>query len=116
MNGFVSNLQMGWEEPTLPALCERLATFARVILFDKRGVGRVEPRTADGPSRTLRRGIELEPLTPACRLVPVLAPVTSRSPKALSAVSGGRAYRQRTRGDNDCAQCPHRALGDLVGI
>jgi len=37
--GWVSHLEAGWEEPTLAQFYERLATFSRLILFDKRGTG-----------------------------------------------------------------------------
>ena len=32
--GFVSNLEYGWEEPTLARFYERLASFCRLIIFD----------------------------------------------------------------------------------
>src|SRR4029077_13877599 len=37
--GWVSQLEVAWEEPTLARFYERLATFSRLILFDKRGTG-----------------------------------------------------------------------------
>lgn len=37
--GFVSHLEHQWEEPGLARFLERLATFSRVITFDKRGTG-----------------------------------------------------------------------------
>ena len=37
--GFISNLEVYWEEPTLARLLSRLSSFCRVILFDKRGTG-----------------------------------------------------------------------------
>lgn len=37
--GFISNLELGWEEPGLAGFYERLASFSRLILFDKRGTG-----------------------------------------------------------------------------
>jgi class 3 adenylate cyclase len=37
--GWVSHLEVAWEEPTLARFYERLATFSRLILFDKRGTG-----------------------------------------------------------------------------
>jgi pimeloyl-ACP methyl ester carboxylesterase len=38
-HGFVSNIEVFWEEPTCARFLERLAKFARVIVFDKRGTG-----------------------------------------------------------------------------
>ena len=37
--GFVSNVEHWWDEPAAARFFERLATFSRVILFDKRGTG-----------------------------------------------------------------------------
>ena len=37
--GFVSHLQVDWEEPRYAHLLERLASFSRLIVFDKRGTG-----------------------------------------------------------------------------
>jgi class 3 adenylate cyclase len=37
--GFVSNVEAMWDEPLLARFLERLASFSRLILFDKRGTG-----------------------------------------------------------------------------
>jgi pimeloyl-ACP methyl ester carboxylesterase len=37
--GWVSHVEYGWEEPSLAYFYRRLATFSRLILFDKRGTG-----------------------------------------------------------------------------
>jgi class 3 adenylate cyclase len=37
--GFISHLDLVWEDPRLAAALRRLGTFARVIAFDKRGTG-----------------------------------------------------------------------------
>ena len=37
--GFVSNIEIYWEEPHFARWLRRLASFARVITFDKRGTG-----------------------------------------------------------------------------
>jgi pimeloyl-ACP methyl ester carboxylesterase len=37
--GFISHVEHGWELPGLAAFNRRLASFARVMLFDKRGTG-----------------------------------------------------------------------------
>lgn len=37
--GFISHLEIYWEEPLIAAFFNRLARFARVIVFDKRGSG-----------------------------------------------------------------------------
>jgi pimeloyl-ACP methyl ester carboxylesterase len=37
--GWVSNVEECWDQPALAAFLERLASFSRLILFDKRGTG-----------------------------------------------------------------------------
>ena len=37
--GWISHIEHGWEEPGYARFLARLATFARVIIFDKRGTG-----------------------------------------------------------------------------
>jgi hypothetical protein len=37
--GFVSHVEVAWEEPRLSHLLGRLASFSRLIVFDKRGTG-----------------------------------------------------------------------------
>ena len=39
VHGWVSHLDLQWEEPHLAAFLNRLASFARLIIFDKRGTG-----------------------------------------------------------------------------
>lgn len=51
--GWVSNLDVAWEEPAFEAFLQRLAAFARLILFDKRGTG-LSDRVADLPSLEVR--------------------------------------------------------------
>ncbi len=46
--GWVSNLDMMWEEPRLASWLRRLGGFARVMLFDKRGTG-LSDRVTDTP-------------------------------------------------------------------
>jgi len=41
--GWVSNVELMWDDPALASLLRRLAGFARVILFDKRGTGMSDP-------------------------------------------------------------------------
>jgi len=37
--GFISNLDLAWDEPVMAHFFSRLASFSRLILFDKRGTG-----------------------------------------------------------------------------
>ena len=41
--GFATHLELQWELPPFARFCERLASFARVIVFDKRGNGLSDP-------------------------------------------------------------------------
>lgn len=47
--GFVSHLDLAWEEPFLARFLEGLAGFSRVIWFDKRGTGLSDPVGPDVP-------------------------------------------------------------------
>jgi pimeloyl-ACP methyl ester carboxylesterase len=51
--GWVSNIEVFWEEPTLARFLARLASFSRLILFDKRGTG-LSDRVTDMPSLEVR--------------------------------------------------------------
>jgi pimeloyl-ACP methyl ester carboxylesterase/class 3 adenylate cyclase len=46
--GWVSQLDLYWEEPALARFLRRLATFARVIVFDRRGLGLSDRVRAEG--------------------------------------------------------------------
>jgi pimeloyl-ACP methyl ester carboxylesterase len=45
--GWVSNVEVMWEEPRLARFFQRLASFSRLILFDKRGTGLSDPVPED---------------------------------------------------------------------
>jgi class 3 adenylate cyclase/esterase/lipase len=45
--GWVSHIELAWELPDLAAGFERLASFSRLILFDKRGTGMSDPVPPD---------------------------------------------------------------------
>jgi pimeloyl-ACP methyl ester carboxylesterase len=51
--GWISNIEVFWEEPTLARFLRRLASFSRLILFDKRGTG-LSDRVTDMPSLEVR--------------------------------------------------------------
>jgi class 3 adenylate cyclase len=55
--GWVSNIEVMWEEPRLAAFLERLASFSRLILFDKRGTGLSDP-VPDDDLPTLERRMD----------------------------------------------------------
>ena len=45
--GWVSNIDLMWDEPGYAAFLERLASFSRLIIFDKRGTGLSDPVPID---------------------------------------------------------------------
>jgi class 3 adenylate cyclase len=51
--GWVSNIEVYWEEPTMARFLTRLGSFSRLILFDKRGTG-LSDRVTDMPSLEVR--------------------------------------------------------------
>ena len=51
--GWVSNIDVFWEEPSFARLLTRLASFSRLIIFDKRGTG-LSDRVGDMPSLEVR--------------------------------------------------------------
>ncbi len=51
--GWISNIDVFWEEPRVARFFERLASFSRLILFDKRGTG-LSDRVTDMPNLETR--------------------------------------------------------------
>lgn len=47
IQGWVSNLELAWEQPDYAAFLRRLAGFSRLILLDKRGTGLSDRVPAD---------------------------------------------------------------------
>jgi class 3 adenylate cyclase len=57
ITSWATNLDVMWEAPGLPAYLRRLASFARVVCFDKRGTGVSDPVPLDDPP-TLERWMD----------------------------------------------------------
>jgi class 3 adenylate cyclase len=55
--GWISNVELAWEEPNLRRFLERLASFSRLILFDKRGTG-LSDRVPDHKLPTLEQRMD----------------------------------------------------------
>ena len=55
--GWVSHVELAWEEPTLARFLGRLASFSRLILFDKRGTG-LSDRVSDDKLPTLEERMD----------------------------------------------------------
>jgi pimeloyl-ACP methyl ester carboxylesterase len=51
--GFATHLELQWEAPPFARFCERLSSFSRLIIFDKRGTGLSDPVT-EVPTLELR--------------------------------------------------------------
>jgi pimeloyl-ACP methyl ester carboxylesterase/class 3 adenylate cyclase len=47
--GFVSHLDLQWADPRIARFLEKLASFSRLILFDKRGTGLSDPVASPAP-------------------------------------------------------------------
>lgn len=57
VHGWVSHLELMWDEPAIARFHERLAGFSRLILFDKRGTG-LSDRVAENELPTLEQRME----------------------------------------------------------
>jgi class 3 adenylate cyclase len=78
--GFVSNVELSWEEPLFARYLERLASFSRLILFDKRGTG-MSDRVPDSALPGLEVRVD--------DLVAVLDAAGAARPALLSHSEGG---------------------------
>ena len=45
--GWISNIELMWDDPAQARILERFSSFARLILFDKRGTGLSDPVPLD---------------------------------------------------------------------
>ena len=55
--GWVSNIELMWEEPAMARFLDRLASFSRLILFDKRGTG-LSDRVSNNELPTLEQRMD----------------------------------------------------------
>ena len=78
--GGFSNIEVAWEEPSFAAFVRRLAEFARVILFDRRGCG-VSDREGINVIPTLEERME--------DIIAVLGAVGSKKASILGTSEGG---------------------------
>ncbi len=54
--GFISHIEFAWHEPSLARFLRKLSSYARVVAFDKRGMGLSDRSSADvTPSLQQRR-------------------------------------------------------------
>jgi class 3 adenylate cyclase/pimeloyl-ACP methyl ester carboxylesterase len=57
IHGWISHLEYQWEDPALARFLNRLASFSRLIMFDKRGTG-LSDRVAESALPTLEQRID----------------------------------------------------------
>ena len=50
--GFITHLDLVWTDPRYAKFLARLASFSRLILYDKPGTGLSDPRRTSRPSRS----------------------------------------------------------------
>ena len=103
--GWVSNVEVLWEEPALARFLRRLASFSRLILFDKRGTG-LSDRVADLPTLETRMddvravmdtvGSERAALLGYSEGGPMCALFAATYPARTSALIMGGSYARRT--------------------
>ncbi len=65
--GWVSHVELAWELPDLARGFERLASFSRLILFDKRGTGMSDPVAVDEPPTLEQRMDDVRAVMDAVR-------------------------------------------------
>jgi pimeloyl-ACP methyl ester carboxylesterase len=104
--GWVSNIEVSWEEPALSRFLTRLASFSRVILFDKCGTG-LSDRVADMPSLEVRMddvravmdavGSQQAALFGTSEGGPMCALFSATYPMRVSALIMAGSYPRRTR-------------------
>jgi hypothetical protein len=68
VDGYVSNVELGWQNPFRADWYERLASFSRLIISDKRGVG-VSDRVSEHGLPTLEERISM-PSSPGPTMSP----------------------------------------------
>jgi pimeloyl-ACP methyl ester carboxylesterase len=104
--GWVSNIELMWEEPALARFLMRLGSFSRLILFDKRGTG-LSDRVTDMPSLEVRMddvravmdtvGSERAALLGTSEGGPMCALFSATYPLRTSALIMHGSYPRRTR-------------------
>ena len=57
VHGWISHIEHQWEDPSLARFLERLASFSRLITFDKRGTG-LSDRVAENALPTLEQRMD----------------------------------------------------------
>jgi pimeloyl-ACP methyl ester carboxylesterase len=96
VNAWFTDLELQWEEPGLAAFLDRLASFSRLILVDKRGMGRSVRLAPDAlPSIDTRVADLVTVLDAAGRDRVVVASASESGPQAMAFAA---AHPERVRG------------------
>ena len=119
VGGFVSHLEVLWESPLVRAFCERLARFARVILWDKREQGLSDrlgqPPTLEQGMADLRSvmdaaGSERAALVGTSEGGPMSILFAASLPERVSHLVLYGTYAQLTRSEDYPAGIPREAM------
>ena len=109
--GWITNVEVMWEDPALAGFLRRLASFSRLITFDKRGVGLSDPvppgqlhdldvRIADLKAVMLAAGCENAVLIGHSEGGSSAIGLASRHPEMVSRLILLSAYAKRLRSDD----------------
>jgi pimeloyl-ACP methyl ester carboxylesterase len=93
--GWISNIELMWEEPAHAHLLRRLASFSRLILFDKRGTGLSDPVPLDRLPTLEQRMDDVRAVMDAARSE--RAAIFGSSEGGLMSVLFAATYPERTR-------------------
>jgi pimeloyl-ACP methyl ester carboxylesterase len=96
VNAWFTDLELQWEEPGLAAFLERLASFSRLILVDKRGMGRSQRVAPEALPSIDERVADLEAVLDAVGTDRVV--VASASESGPLAIAFTAAHPERARG------------------
>jgi len=117
--GWASNIDLFWEEPTYARMLNRLASFSRVIVFDKRGTG-LSDRVTDMPSLEVRMddvravmdaaGVQRAALYGVSEGAAMCALFAATFPERSTAlITCGGFVRRTSAPDYPCGTCPQFA-------
>ncbi len=96
VNAWFTDLELQWEEPGLAAFLERLASFSRLILVDKRGMGRSQRVAPEALPSIDERVADLEAVLDAVGTDRVV--VASASESGPLAIAFTAAHPERALG------------------
>jgi len=118
--GWVSHIELLWEEPEAAAFLRRLAAFSRLILFDKRGTGLSDPTvrpptTDDWVDDTLAvmdaTGAESAALLGYSEGASIVLMLAATHPERVSALIPYAGYARFARAPDYPFGVPHTAFG-----